>query len=64
MAASKSRSKAKAARPTSVADYLASLGPQQRTVIEEARTFVPGQPLSYVGLGAHKSYVTWHERRT
>ena len=42
MAASKSRSKAKAARPTSVADYLASLGPQQRTVIEEARTFVPG----------------------
>ena len=40
MAAKKSRSKAKAARPTTVADYLASLTPEKRTVIEEARAFV------------------------
>src|SRR4029078_11371084 len=36
----KSRSKAKAGRPTTVAGYLASLTPEQRTVIEEARAFV------------------------
>ena len=35
-----SRSKARAARPTSVAAYLASLTPDKRTVIEEARAFV------------------------
>ena len=40
MAASKSRSKAKAARPTTVAAYLASLSPEKRTVIDEARAFV------------------------
>jgi hypothetical protein len=40
MAARKSRSKAKAARPTTVAAYLASLTPEKRTVIEEARAFV------------------------
>jgi hypothetical protein len=40
MAAMKSQSKAKAARPTTVAAYLASLTPQKRTVIEEARAFV------------------------
>jgi uncharacterized protein DUF1801 len=86
MAANKSRSTAKAARPTTVAAYLASLTPEKRAVIEEARAFVRrhipkgyaefmnwgvinwgipldefstthnGQPLSYVGLGAQKSY--------
>jgi hypothetical protein len=35
MAASKSRSKANTARPTTVAAYLASLTPEKRTVIEE-----------------------------
>ena len=40
MAARKSPSKAKAARPTTVADYLASLSAEKRTVIEEARAFV------------------------
>jgi hypothetical protein len=86
MAASKSRSKVKAARPATVAAYLASLTPEKRRPIEEARAFVHehiprgyaefmnwgvinwgipleefsntynGQPLCYVGLGAHKSY--------
>ena len=86
MAARKSRSTANAARPTTVAAYLASLTPEKRAVIEEARGFVlehlpkgyaefmnwgvinwgipleqfsdthNGQPLSYVGLGANKSY--------
>ncbi len=36
----KSRAKAKAARPTTVADYLASLTPEKRKQIEEARAFV------------------------
>jgi hypothetical protein len=36
----KPRSKAKAARPTTVAAYLASLTPEKRAVIEEARAFV------------------------
>ena len=40
MAAKKSRSKPKAARPTTVAAYLASLTPEKRTAIEEARAFV------------------------
>ena len=40
MAATQSRSKAKAARPTTVAAYLASLTPEKRRVIEEARGFV------------------------
>jgi uncharacterized protein DUF1801 len=40
MTARKSRSKASAARPTTVAAYLASLTPEKRTVIEEARAFV------------------------
>jgi hypothetical protein len=40
MAARKSRAKAKAARPATVAAYLASLTPERRTVIEEARAFV------------------------
>ena len=40
MAATKSRSKAKADRPTTVAAYLASLTPEKRAVIEEARAFV------------------------
>jgi hypothetical protein len=40
MAARKSRSKAKAARPTTVAAYLASLTPEKRAVIEEARSLV------------------------
>src|SRR5512132_1967533 len=40
MAARKSRSKAKAARPTTVAAYLASLTPEKRAVIEEARALV------------------------
>ena len=40
MAARKSDSKAKAARPTTVAAYLASLTPEKRTVIDEARAFV------------------------
>ena len=38
--ARKSRAKTKAARPTTVAAYLASLTPEKRTVIEEARAFV------------------------
>src|SRR4051794_23049676 len=36
----KVRSKAKAARPTTVAAYLASLTPEQRAVIEKARALV------------------------
>ena len=40
MAAVKSRAKAKAARPTTVAAYLDSLAPDKRAVIEEARAFV------------------------
>ena len=86
MAARKSRSEAKGARPITVAAYLASLTPEKGAVIEEARAFVHkhipkgyaefmnwgvinwgipledfsntynGQPLCYVGLGAHKSY--------
>jgi hypothetical protein len=82
----KSRSTVKPARPATVAAYLASLAPERRAVIEQARAFVlthlpkgyaefmnwgvinwgipleefsnthNGQPLSYVGLGAQKSY--------
>ncbi len=40
MAATKSRSKAKGARPTTVAAYLASLTPEKRAVIEKARALV------------------------
>ena len=40
MAASKRLSKAKTARPATVAAYLASLAPDRRSVIEEARAFV------------------------
>ena len=40
MASTKSRSKVKAARPTTVASYLDSLTPEKRAVIEEARAFV------------------------
>ena len=40
MAAKKSGSKAKTGRPTTVAAYLASLTPEKRSVIEEARAFV------------------------
>ncbi len=40
MAAKKSPSKSKAARPTTVAAYLDSLTPEKRAVIEEARAFV------------------------
>ena len=40
MAARKSPSKAKAARPTTVTAYLAALTPENRTVIEEARALV------------------------
>jgi len=40
MAATKSRSKPKAARPTTVAAYLESLAPEKRVVIDEARAFV------------------------
>ena len=40
MTAKKSRSTAKAARPTTVAAYLASLTPETRAVIDEARAFV------------------------
>jgi len=40
MATSKSRAKTKADRPTTVAAYLASLTPEKRAVIEEARAFV------------------------
>ena len=86
MAPRKSRAKTTTARPTTVGAYLASLTPDRRAVIEEARAFVQrhlpegyaefmnwgvinwgipleefsdtynGQPLTYVGLGAHKSY--------
>ena len=40
MATRKSPAKPKAARPTTVAGYLASLAPEKRPVIEEARAFV------------------------
>ena len=40
MAARTSRAKTKAARPTTVPAYLASLTPEKRAVIEEARAFV------------------------
>src|SRR5262245_28784430 len=40
MPATKSRAKAKAARPVTVPAYLASLAPDKRAVIEEARAFV------------------------
>ena len=40
MAVRKSRSKLKVARPTTVTAYLASLAPEKRAVIEEARAFV------------------------
>src|SRR4051812_44427104 len=40
MAARKSASKVKAARPATVAGYLASLTPERREVLEEARAFV------------------------
>ena len=40
MAAKKTRSKTKAARPATVAAYLASLTPEKRAVIEEARALV------------------------
>jgi hypothetical protein len=40
MATSKSGSKAKTARPTTVTAYLASLTPEKRAVIKEARAFV------------------------
>ena len=40
MAGRKSSSKARAARPTTVAAYLASLAPERRAVIEEARALV------------------------
>src|SRR5690349_605929 len=40
MAARKSPSKTKTSRPTTVAAYLASLTPEKRAVIEEARAFI------------------------
>src|SRR3954465_8945172 len=40
MPAKKSRSKTTAGRPTTVAAYLASLTPEKRAVIEEARALV------------------------
>src|SRR4029078_6546384 len=40
MAARKSSAKTRIARPTTVAAYLASLTPEKRAVIEEARAFV------------------------
>jgi hypothetical protein len=40
MAGRKSASKARAARPTTVAAYLAALTPERRAVIEDARAFV------------------------
>jgi hypothetical protein len=45
----KSRSKVKAARPTTVEGYLASLAPEKRAVIEEARALVQKHiPKGYV----------------
>ena len=40
MTAKKPRAKTKAARPATVPAYLASLPPEKRAVIEEARAFV------------------------
>jgi len=40
MAAKKSRAQAKAARPTTVAAYLAALTPERRAVIQDARALV------------------------
>ena len=40
MPVKKTRAKAKASRPTTVAAYLASLAPEKRAAIEDARTFV------------------------
>src|SRR4051812_12042917 len=54
MAARKSGAKAKAARPTTVASYLASLTPEKRTVIEEARAFV----LEHIPDG-YAEYMNW-----
>lgn len=86
MPAKKTRAKTKAASPATVAAYLASLAPEKRAVVDEARAFVKkhlpkgytefmnwgvinwgipledfsdthnGQPLTYVGLGAKKSF--------
>src|SRR5690349_22564303 len=48
MAARKSRSKTKGARPITVAAYLASLTPEKRAVIDEARAFVQTHiPMGY-----------------
>jgi len=54
MAARKSRAKTKAARPTTVAAYLASLTPEKRTVIEEARAFV----LTHIPKG-YTEFMNW-----
>lgn len=40
MAGKKTSAKSKAARPTTVAAYLASLTPERRAVVEQARAFV------------------------
>jgi len=54
MAAKKSRPTAKAARHTTVAAYLASLSPEKRAVIDEARTFV----LKHLPKG-YREFMNW-----
>src|SRR4029078_3700459 len=54
MAARKPPSKAKAARPTTVAAYLASLTPEKRAVIEQARALVH----QHISKG-HAEFMNW-----
>jgi len=54
MAGKKSSSKAKAARPTTVDAYLASLTPERRAVIVEARAFV----LEHISKG-YAEFMNW-----
>jgi hypothetical protein len=62
MPAKTSRAKAKAARPTSVAAYLASLAPEKRAVIEEARALVHKHIPKGTRTTASRS-VTWRSAR-
>jgi hypothetical protein len=54
MAAKKSRSATEVARPSTVAAYLASLTPEKRAAIEEARAFV----LRYIPKG-YAEFMNW-----
>lgn len=71
MAARKSRSKARAARPTTIAAYLASLTPEKRAVMEEARALVHRHiPKGYtefmnwgvISMSTPKQFITYYKR--